>query len=258
MQNCYFIKACNRLQSVSNCYYGMIRELFFKNLQHPRLCLGVHIAEAKELFLGIDALVHVDAVADKTNPTAVVLVLGPPFKDDWPTIAHYQDNNFVKNYTITMATVVEQLPALDSRFNASRHFSSHLDLARAMINLESQIAGMILRIKMSAEQTTSQQRFSITELQNLVPELDLHHLLIDLIPGEVPEEIIVESTAYLRFVSELVGQTDKGVVQKYLSWKLIQKFYSYVEADSIKPLQDKIQDISVKGGEPVFITLMTV
>ena len=49
------------------------------------------------------------------------------------------------------------------------------------------------------------------------------------------DRIIVMAPEYLKTVSKLLDETPKDTLHAYLSWKVIQVFAGYIEADAIKP-----------------------
>lgn len=77
---------------------------------------------------------------------------------------------------------------------------------------------------------------SLTDADSLVPQLQLPKLLKSLAPQDYNiERIIVMAPDYLKTVSKLLDETPRDTLHAYLSWKVIQEFAGYIEADAIKP-----------------------
>ena len=72
----------------------------------------------------------------------------------------------------------------------------------------------------------------------LIPQLGLEDLVQSFAPeGETVETVIVAFPEYLSNLSSILKETDKEVLKTEFLWKIVQSFYSAVEADAVTPLK---------------------
>ncbi len=77
---------------------------------------------------------------------------------------------------------------------------------------------------------------SIDEADAIAPEIELKKLLAAQAPKHVNiHRVIVMSPKYVKDLSVILAATDKEVLQRYMIWKLVQSFASYIDADAVKP-----------------------
>ena len=72
----------------------------------------------------------------------------------------------------------------------------------------------------------------------LIPQLGLEDLVQSFAPeGETVETVIVAFPGYLQNLSSILKETDKEVLKTEFLWKIVQSFYSAVDADPVTPLR---------------------
>lgn len=175
------------------------------------------------------------------------LELGLPLSQDWPSASHYQNRDFILHYTAIVAQVIDQLPNGTVPFdgpNANQPRLSNANIAEAIITSDAEIANATLTDHGVGYEPLAHDTFFVAELQELLTEIDIHVLLTNLGIDIVPEKIVVKSKNYLRSISTFIKACDSRLLSAYLSWKLIQSFYSYVETEATRPLQSHLPELA--------------
>ncbi|PYH48180.1 M13 family metallopeptidase N-terminal domain-containing protein [Aspergillus saccharolyticus JOP 1030-1] len=155
------------------------------------------------------------------------LSFSSPLTSDWPSSAHYLDPGFAKGYVGTVERVLRVLKIN----NAESIFDP--EMAKSFVRLEFGIAGIAADDDTGSFLSTSDQLVSLAQFKGLIPNLDIDEVLKDLNVSRLMP-VLVPSR----------GQTDPKIMQAYLSWKLIQRYYSHVMTDSLRPLQDFLRQLA--------------
>lgn len=95
---------------------------------------------------------------------------------------------------------------------------------------------------------------SLKDAEGLTPEIKLSTIINSLAPANVKtQRLIVLSPSYMNTLSAILSETSHEVLQTYFVWKIVQAYYSVIEADELKPyarfsneLQGKVTSLSVK------------
>lgn len=77
---------------------------------------------------------------------------------------------------------------------------------------------------------------SLIDTAMLIPILGLDYVLPRLVPVNYNLDTMITSFPdFIANVSDILKTTSKDTIQAFLSWKVIQSTYTYVEATEIKP-----------------------
>ena len=79
---------------------------------------------------------------------------------------------------------------------------------------------------------------STADADKLIPQIHLSSILKSLVPGDYDiDRVIVMAPQYLQNLSKLLDETSKETLHAYVSWKVIQAYGDYIEADSLTPIK---------------------
>lgn len=88
---------------------------------------------------------------------------------------------------------------------------------------------------------------SLKDADLLTPQIKLAKIINSLGPADVKTtRIIVGSPKYMKTLEKLLSSTSKEVLQTYFSWKVVQSYASFVQADAIKPYSRFRNELSGK------------
>src|ERR1700710_2124950 len=77
---------------------------------------------------------------------------------------------------------------------------------------------------------------SLKDADHLTPQIQLSTIINNLAPSNVKtNRLIVLSPQYMKALSAVLAETSREVLQTYFIWKVIQAYYSVLEADELKP-----------------------
>jgi endothelin-converting enzyme len=93
---------------------------------------------------------------------------------------------------------------------------------------------------------------SLKKADKLTPRIQLSSILKELAPtGASIDRIIVGSPDYLKNLTSILSSTSDKTIRNYLIWKVIQSYYTKIEAEELKPynrfvnvLQGKVASLS--------------
>jgi len=141
----------------------------------------------------------------------------------------------VNRYASVIAAVIDQIPFRLVELGSEISYShTNLELAHSIVSFEAALAKRISNLDHVVNHSTA----SLSEVQAMLPKINVRDLISDMNFSNIPDSIMVVSESYLSFVSELISKTEGWIVQSYLAWKLVQKYYSFIQSESVKPLHD--------------------
>jgi endothelin-converting enzyme len=77
---------------------------------------------------------------------------------------------------------------------------------------------------------------SLKDAEGLTPQIHLSTIINSLTPPDVKtHRLIVLSPSYMKTLSTIITETPRNVLQSYFLWKVVQGYYSVLEADELKP-----------------------
>ena len=163
-------------------------------------------------------------------------------------MSHYEDENFVKDYASVVAAVLNGLPFQLAVYGPESSSSvANVGLAESIIGFERDIAKAIMEIKNSANYS----RIPLNEAQDILPIIDIRDFISSMGLSNTSDAVMITSKAYLLYITELVSKNGPWVVQGYLSWKLIQRYYTFIQSDFVKPLHDFSRQLAGQNSDYV-------
>ena len=207
--------------------------------------------------IGISALVSLDVRADDKLPEQTSIFIGAPYRIGLPSKAYYNDTKLLELYKSTIMKVhdglIKQLPKGSRSLEHMRdEYNDGIDVnedaIEALISFEKKLAEASPDPEEAQDVTFYYNLLSLAETKALIPSVSLQYLIDQRASGFVPENLIVESPAYLKALSKILSDTPKRTIRGYLLWKVIQSYGPYLEDDSIKPLLQLNNEL--RGKEP--------
>lgn len=211
--------------------------------------------------LGSPAFVSSRTGADDKDPDTVIIQVSPPYKIGLPSKEYYNNEKVVNDYTRAIAQVIpsflSELHNSTKRSRGSNGRGLHreniavldraTDLARDVVSLEKKLAAASPDNEDRDDVTKYYNPMSLEEADKLTPQIHLSKIIHGLAPADVQlDRLIVASPHYMHTLSDILDTTPKETLQAYLIWKLIQTFYSEIEADELKPYRRFINELQGK------------
>lgn len=202
--------------------------------------------------LGSSAFISSGTGPDDKDPDTVVIQVSPPYKIGLPSKEYYNDEKVVKDYTQTIAKVIPKF--LPEHQTSTKHSSGSnaiqekaTDLANGVVALEKKLAAASPNNEDRDDVTKYYNPMPLEQADKLTPEIHLSKIIHSLVPADVRlDRLIVASPQYMHALSDILNTTPKEVIQTYFIWKLIQTFYSEIEADELKQYRQFINELQGK------------
>jgi endothelin-converting enzyme len=193
--------------------------------------------------------------ADDKHPDDEVIFVGPPGRVGLPSKEYYRNKKLLAEYQEMLSKVLPHF--FDAHSNETFTFAlgrqgarlSTADIISGVASFEMKLAEARPDEEDLEDPLKAYNPRSISELQQLVPELAFDKILRALAPtGYTAKHVIVSSPSYLQNMSDIVDATPKEIVQAYLVWKTVQAYSSRVEDPVIEPLRQFFNQL--EGKEP--------
>ncbi|TDZ38965.1 Endothelin-converting enzyme-like protein [Colletotrichum trifolii] len=188
---------------------------------------------------GVDALLSAGTGADDRDPDTVVVSVSPPWSLGLPSKERYEDDKLVEKYRSVAVEVLGNLYPDQNKDNFAK-----------VVDFEKLLAAASPSTEEREDVTKYYNPMLIDEAAALTPEIELTALIHDLAPdGFVVERVIVAAPKYMTELNTILAETDEEVIQNYFIWKAVQAFYSYVDADAVKPYRGFVNELAGKDPE---------
>ncbi|KAK5267642.1 hypothetical protein LTR96_006970 [Exophiala xenobiotica] len=180
--------------------------------------------------LGVTAFVAAGTGADDRDPDTVIISVSAPYSIGLPAKELYEDEKIVKKYEDVVSQVMSALYQHSDSFSKSD--------ARALVEFEKKLAAASPDAEDRDDVTKYYKPMSTAEADKLVPQIHLSSILKSLVPGDYDiDRVIVMAPQYLKDLSKLLDATSKETLHAYVSWKVIQTYGNYIEADALTPIK---------------------
>ncbi|KAK1834048.1 hypothetical protein QBC39DRAFT_278180 [Podospora conica] len=189
---------------------------------------------------GVSGFVSSGTGADDTNPDVVVVFVSPPGRIGLPSKERYEDDALVKKYQGVVVEVLSQLAPDEKK-----------ETLAAVVDLEKRLAAAAPSTEERQDITKSYNPMSLGEASELVPKVDLAHIISTLASSQDVDRVIVTAPKYLKELQTILKETDPAVVQNYFIWKVVQAYHSYVDSPVTKPYKSFVAELSGKDPNSV-------
>ena len=216
-----------------------VKELFPADADVSSRAESLHGAILYLYQMGVTALVAPFTSADDKDPDTVIVAITPPQSMGLPAKELYQDDKVVGKYKGVISDVFGGLlPSLDAQAVGD-------DIA----DFEKKLAEAAPKEEDANDVTKYYNPMSLQQASELLPQVDLATMINKLAPmGVAVDRVINMSPSYMNKTRSIVAATDNSVLQNYLIWKVVQSFYSFVDADAVKPYKRFINEL--QGRDP--------
>ncbi|KAK6612031.1 Endothelin-converting enzyme 1-like protein 1 [Botrytis cinerea] len=205
--------------------------------------------------LGSSALISSGTGPDDKDPDTVIVQVAPPYRIGLPSKEYYDNEKVVNDYTQTIAQVIPKfLPEHQNSKGLHRDSivaqDKAADLARDVVALEKKLAAASPNNEDRDDVTKTYNPMSLQEADKLTPQIHLSKIIHSLIPADVHlDRLIIASPSYMHALADVLKTTPKETLQTYFVWKLIQTFYTEIEADELKPYRKFINELQGKDAD---------
>jgi endothelin-converting enzyme len=196
--------------------------------------------------LGVSSLISSGAGADDKDPDVVVVQVSPPYRIGLPAKDYYKDEGVIQRYESALSQVVDKLSRETDDENTMFHGMSK-DLAHEVVEFEKKLADASPNAEDQDDVTKYYNPMPRKDADSLAPQIQLSTIINGLDPSDVKtNRLIVFSPQYLKTLSSVLDKTSREVLQIYFIWKVIQAYYSVLEADELKPYSRFINELQGK------------
>ncbi|KAG9234476.1 peptidase family M13 [Amylocarpus encephaloides] len=187
---------------------------------------------------GVSSLVEFGVGADDKDPDTVVVSVQPPYRIGLPAKNYYTDDDVLKKYQDALTQTIDKFHP-DNKNNK--------EFSKEVIELEKKLAAASPDSEDRDDVTQYYNPMTLKEADGLAPQIHLAELIGKLEPTKVQTKgLIVSSPSYMSNLTSILSASSRGTLQTYFTWKAIQAYASYVEADEIKPYTRFANDLQGK------------
>jgi predicted metalloendopeptidase len=194
----------------------------FTTVQGRTVIMTELLKHSSPWLIGLDISTAFDR-EDKLNEWNLVQ---PPVRLYYKNL--YTDENLAI-VTESFNTLAKELPSL----------SIKQEDVRALVQFENEITKMTApwdELKLQAKYNT---RFSLDDLQKLLPEfVDWKTLFANINNGQDPNSILVQNESYLQNLAELLRKTDSNIVKNYLKLSFVAEFADFLHDEARAPIKE--------------------